>query len=142
MQGWTRIAVAAGLFPALAFAQDSGGASHDKTVGIPHTCEHFFPDDLRYDGAHGRTTIAFTVTAAGGVADITIAKSSGNAELDAAAITCATYWRYKPATRDKVPVATPWKAAIVWSVPRKDVANQVHRDFIPAAPSVPVGSKQ
>lgn len=136
MRGWAGIVVAAGFLPTLAFAQDASSvdASQKKTVGRPHACEHYFPDDLRYDGAQGRTTIAFTVTETGGVEDIKVAKSSGNAELDEAAVTCATHWRYKPATWNTHPTAVPWQAVVVWDVPRKDVARQIHRDFKPVAP--------
>jgi TonB family protein len=139
VRSWTWIVVAAGLFPALAFAQD---ASHEKTVGRPHSCEHYFPDDLRYDGAQGETTLTFTVTVNGGVADIKVAKSSGNAELDAAAVACASHWRYKLADPSATPKPVPWGANVAWSVPRKDVADQIHRNFKPAAPDAATGGKQ
>ena len=37
-----------------------------------------------------------------------------NADLDAAAIACASTWLYRPAIKDGVPVASPWKAVITW----------------------------
>jgi TonB family protein len=135
MRSWPGIVIAAAFFPALALAQDasSDGASQKKTVGRAHSCEGYFPRDLRYDGAQGETTLAFTVTVRGTVEDLRVAKSSGNAELDAAAIACASHWFYKPATKDNQPHAAPWGAVVVWSVPRADLANQIHRDTKPAA---------
>jgi TonB family protein len=137
MRGWARIVVAVGFFPALAFAQDApqGDAAQKKTVGRPHDCEHYFPQDLRYDGAQGETTLAFMVTADGHVSDINVTKSSGNDELDAAAVTCASHWLYKLANPDAAPKAVPWGATVAWSVPRQDIARQIHRDTKPVAPT-------
>ena len=144
MRSWTWIVVAAGLFPALASAQAASpdDASQKKTVGRAHTCEQYFPDDLRDDGAQGVTILTFTVTIRGGVTGIKVAKSSGNAELDAAAVACASHWRYKLAETITTPKPVPWGANIAWSVPRKDVADQIHQDFKPAAPDAAIGGKQ
>jgi TonB family protein len=62
------------------------------------------------------TTLAFTVTGQGTVAGVRIAKSSGDADLDSAAATCASHWRYKPARKDSKPVATPWQATVQWKL--------------------------
>ena len=52
----------------------------------------------------------------GSVKDVTVSQSSGNADLDAASVTCVRGWQYKPATRGGVPVEAAWQAAVRWAM--------------------------
>ncbi len=67
-------------------------------------------------GIEGTTTLSFKITAQGAVTQVTVAKSSGNEELDAASVACASTWTYKPATKDGVPFETPWQATVAWKL--------------------------
>jgi protein TonB len=67
-------------------------------------------------GEEGVTLLAFTVTTDGGVANITVAKSSGSERLDSAAVSCAGSWRYKPAIEAGKPVSVSWKTNVVWKL--------------------------
>ncbi len=60
--------------------------------------------------------MTFTITAQGRVIDPSIQTSSGNADLDAAALSCASTWTYKPAAKNGVAVETPWTAAVQWKL--------------------------
>jgi len=80
-------------------------------IGRPHHCNGYRPKDVT---AAGVTELAFTITEEGATADNRVAKSSGNADLDEAAVRCTTHWRYKGAIKDNIPIAVPWKAAILW----------------------------
>ena len=79
-------------------------------------CLENYPEAAKAAGIEGKTTLAFTVTEQGTVADVKVAKSSGNADLDNATAACATRWHYKPARQDSKPVATPWSATVEWKL--------------------------
>ncbi|MBV8977402.1 MAG: TonB family protein [Alphaproteobacteria bacterium] len=116
-----RIAFLAALLvaaPVVAAAPADPGAAPPPPIktGRAHACGSYYPPLAVRLGLEGETVLAFTVTSEGGVKDITVAISSGHPELDAAAVDCATHWRYKPATQDGAAVATPWKAAVVWKL--------------------------
>jgi len=56
--------------------------------------------------------VTFQVAADGTVKDVVVDVSSGNANLDAYTVRCASAWRYEPATKDGQPVEVPWSANI------------------------------
>ncbi len=85
-------------------------------IGRPHTCSAYYPKAEGEAGTEGVTTLSFTITDEGRVEDIAVAKSSGNANLDNAAVLCARPWRYLPALEAGKPVAVPWKAKVVWKI--------------------------
>jgi protein TonB len=99
-----------------AFAAPPGQALAGAPVQNPpaHSCLDHYPKDAKDAGIGGMTTLVFTVTEQGTVADVRIAKSSGNAGLDNAAAACASLWHYKPATTDSKPVAVRWQANVEW----------------------------
>ena len=100
----------------------SGGAfaaAASKTpdaTGQPHVCTPYYPEAAVRAGAQGTTTTSFTVTAEGRVVDPSIRTSSGNADLDAAALTCVGTWTYKPATAHGIAITMPWVAAVQWKL--------------------------
>ena len=106
------------FLPALILALPATYASADtvppRAVGDPHVCVKYYHAWMAKDRLTGTTTVAFTVTADGATKDITIATSSGNHNLDAAAIECVATWRYAPETKDGAPVDAPWRANVVW----------------------------
>jgi TonB family protein len=62
-----------------------------------HDCTAFKPAQVEVP--HGAvTTLKFIVTTDGTVTDAEVATSSGNVELDKAALKCAAGWRFNPAT--------------------------------------------
>jgi TonB family protein len=84
---------------------------------VPHTCDRYYPVAEFSQGVKGTTVLAFTVTSDGSVENIKVATSSGNANLDTAAVTCAGRWHYRPGTMDGKPIDAPWKAQVVWQTP-------------------------
>ena len=91
----------------------------------PHVCTQFYPrlaSILRHEGT---TTVAFTITAKGTVAEPKITSSSGYAELDEAALVCVQTWRYNPAIDNGQPVAATWKAEVAWKA-RTDAPEAQH----------------
>ncbi len=94
-------------------------ASSPPSIQAPHSCNGY-PQRALQLNAQGTATVAFTVTSQGTVADPVIERSTGNEDLDAASIACVRRWLYIPASRDGVPVASPWKAAVRWDMPPMD----------------------
>jgi len=112
MRGKFELAVLAALvaLPAQALADAS-----PQSAGAT-SCLRHYPGSALTAGIEGKTTLAFTVTGQGTVSDVSVAKSSGNADLDNAAAACVAQWRYKPATQDAKPVAVPWQATVEWKL--------------------------
>lgn len=94
-----------------------------KSAGRPHTCTEFYPQSAVADRAEGTTTLSFRITDAGATKAIAIAKSSGNAELDTAAVLCVSGWRYLPAKQDGKPIEVPWQANVQWKLSGDDAAS-------------------
>jgi protein TonB len=85
-------------------------------VALPgHVC-HNYPHGALWDNAQGSARVRFLIETDGTVKDIVIVKSTGNSDLDQAALICAAAFRYKPATRDGVPVNWSWEADLNWMI--------------------------
>jgi len=63
-----------------------------------------YPADLAKRGVGGSVSLKMRVSATGLVSDLHISRSSGYPELDAAALTAVSHWKYSPGTVDGVPV--------------------------------------
>jgi protein TonB len=93
------------------------GFSRPASIGAPHSCpETQYPVSALQTGTEGQTIMKFTITSDGHVTDISVRTSSGNADLDAAATTCARDWLYRPALQDGAPVAMSWMAEVRWRI--------------------------
>jgi TonB family protein len=96
--------------------QTNGTArSTPASIGAPHICINDYPPEAIAVHAEGTTVVGFTITESGKTAEVKVAKSSGNADLDNAAVTCISRWLYRPAQKDGKPVALPWKAQVRWA---------------------------
>jgi TonB family protein len=104
------------------------------SMGPPHVCAQRYPARAIAVHAEGMTVLVFVVASDGSVKNVKVSRSSGNDDLDAAAVACAETWRYHPATRDGTAVETPWQASVAWKMGRADILPPP-RDcakFIPA----------
>jgi TonB family protein len=84
------------------------------SIGAPHICINDYPPEAIAAHAEGTTVVGFTITESGKTAEVKVSKSSGNADLDNAAVTCISRWLYRPAQNDGKPAAVPWKAQVRW----------------------------
>lgn len=100
-----------------------------KSEGIrgvmAHNCDEFYPQAAAVIRATGSTRVRFKITERGRVRDQGIVISSGNADLDAAALKCVTHWRYIPAIKDNKPVEVPWEAIIKWEFKEPELPPEV-----------------
>ncbi len=86
------------------------------SIGRPHTCSQNYPLAALAAHAEGTTRVGFDVTVEGTIKDPKIEQSSGNKDLDDAALHCVGFWRYKPAMQDSKPVEAAWQANVVWKI--------------------------
>lgn len=103
--------------PPPAIPRDPLNASPMGT-GRPHNCSgDAYPVAALQRGAEGTTTLAFTIRRDGSVSDIKTQTSSGDADLDATAVSCAAKWLYRPALKDGVAIEAPWLTRVVFQIP-------------------------
>jgi len=117
----------------------AGPVTSPASVGKPHTCpEYQYPVSAMQAGTEGSTTLQFSITPQGTVADISVRNSSGNGDLDTAAVTCARDWLYNPAMENGVPIQVLWRALVRWQIrpmePYSAVPDAV-RDCLKADPT-------
>jgi TonB family protein len=99
--------------------------------------DHFFPVSMRYppiavrNGQQGIVLLDVLVRPDGVVGDATVAKSSGSAQLDAAAITQVGYWRFVPAKENGRWIAKNKKFRIVFKL--SDAQLPIGRAPLPPA---------
>lgn len=87
------------------------------SAGRPHTCFDYYPAAEKSARISGTSTVGFRILETGSTADPRIVVSSGNANLDNAALTCVRNWHYVPAVKDGKPVAVDWQAQVRWAAP-------------------------
>jgi TonB family protein len=93
-----------------------GQTAQPATVGKPHKCDDFYPDDSRRADEQGVTKLGFKILTDGTVDAITIIDSSGSERLDEAAKKCVAGWHYRPAMKDGQIVDADWKAKVTWNL--------------------------
>ena len=85
-------------------------------VGSTHTIPPYPMTAVRLS-EEGRVMLHLTITAEGSVASASVTQSSGFIDLDQSAIAWVlAHWKYKPATRGGVAVASATDAAVVFSL--------------------------
>ena len=89
--------------------------------GWPHSCAAYNPPEEFRAGIGGVTTVSFDIKTNGNVSNVEVAQSSGNAQLDKAAVICVNFWHYIPAVRNGEPVRVPWEAKVVWTTPAPSI---------------------
>ncbi len=76
-----------------------------------------YPDMARRNGVQGTVRLHISVTAQGTVSNATVVMSSGNAELDANAVSWVIgHWKYKPALASGFAVASETDANVVYDL--------------------------
>jgi TonB family protein len=108
------------LLPSLAWAQNE--APPPKVQPRPHYCgTGWYPKAALSDHIEGTTTLSFQITDTGDIIDVAVAQSSGNGDLDNAAMACAKSWKYRPAMLNGKPITVPWKARVAWQIPAVEI---------------------
>lgn len=81
-------------------------------------------------GEEGDSTVSFIVDASGSVRDVALARSSGSARLDEAAMKAVKQLIYAPAKADGEPVACRNSMRIVWRLASETPEQRKSRDFM------------
>ena len=90
------------------------GLTPSRAVGRTHDCAGYYPDTARRANESGDVMVRYDVGADGAISHVTVARSSGHADLDNAAAACVTaQWRNTPARQNGVAVASPGHLAII-----------------------------
>lgn len=76
-----------------------------------------YPVELGCKGIGGTATLLITIGPGKNPGNITLAQSSGNAQLDAAAQDAVKKWEFKPATRNGQPVPTRINVPVSFNPP-------------------------
>ncbi|GEM_PF-593220 len=84
---------------------DDGGLIDGRLLKGGYQVTPRYPESARRAGIEGTARLKFLVQADGGVASVTIERSSGHADLDHAAVQAIRRWRFEPARRDHRAVA-------------------------------------
>ena len=74
------------------------------------------PDSLRSDTLDRTTVAEFVVGADGTPTEVRVVQSAGISDLDQLALDAAKQWRFKPATRDGVPVQSTVRLHVAFQV--------------------------
>ena len=99
--------------------------SHKEVASIPatfptakgsHSCEAGYPPISRRLGEQGVVLLRFTVNVDGSVSNAAVVKSSGYSRLDEAAVSCASRFRWNPATRAGKAIAFSYEAKILYQL--------------------------
>lgn len=76
-----------------------------------------FPFELFQAGTSGFAKVSFVVTPDGSVADARVVEAS-HEDFGRSAIACITKWKYKPATKDGRPTASPLEQSFTFDNPK------------------------
>lgn len=104
--------------PAIAIAQTSTPlAPTEPTPAAPrfaNDCTHFYPAEAAKVGAQGVTVVSVHATSDGIVQGLRVAETSGNADLDKAALVCMTGAHVSPIKSGGVPIDADTQVQVVW----------------------------
>ncbi|EIT69497.1 energy transducer TonB [Hydrocarboniphaga effusa] len=102
----TAIAEAAGPRPAAPLKSAANPESEPAHV-IPDTCaQPVYPPEAQAAGIKGSALLTISVAIDGRVENVSVKQTSGNAQLDAAAVEAMKQCRFSPATKNGAPVAS------------------------------------
>jgi TonB family protein len=87
------------------------------TIGAPHYCGQHYPQHALDNEIEGRVGLKVIITNEGDIANPVVTETSGNAELDAAAVACVLGWKFQPAQRDGKSVTVSGTLHVNWRLP-------------------------
>ena len=99
--------IALAIIPSIAQAQFSypdPPVIMPKPIGRNFCSINWYPRDLMMEHVEGVVVVEFNVDLDGTAKDAAVLKSSGNSELDEAAIKCVSHFRFTPAMKGGQPV--------------------------------------
>jgi TonB family protein len=77
-------------------------------------CDKWYPDAQSKVGTAGVSLLRVHLMPDGTIKDSSVIQSSGNAELDKAAVACLAAVRLDPPEREGKPIEVDWERAVIW----------------------------
>jgi TonB family protein len=77
-------------------------------------CTQFYPPAAAESGVEGTTVVSLHITADGAVRNAQIAETSGNSDLDKAAVACLNGARMKPLKKGGAPIEADTEVRVTW----------------------------
>ena len=81
-----------------------------------HRVNPVYPMVAQVEGVQGAVKLLVTVTKEGKVGAVKVARSSGDARLDASAVNAVKQWRYEPAVQDGIAREVNTYATVTFSL--------------------------
>jgi len=106
------------LAPSMALAQQAPALpvpSQQATLSpMTNDCTHLYPQSAAQAGEEGATIVTVNIAADGTMTAPHVARSSGYADLDNAALVCVNGAHVKPLTSQGVPIAVTTEIQVSW----------------------------
>jgi TonB family protein len=134
---WLAVAASAQTpLPAVSWVDEvlPPGASRPHAIGR-HNCLDQYPAAVKDKNIEGTTALSYRIGDDGSVTKVEIRKSSGDAALDKAAVTCVKSWQYTPAVLDEKPIAIAWRNDVKWVIAVSPPQSYVPPSAIPTPPA-------
>lgn len=111
------IAICASLAACGQGAAPATPAVASTPITAVHTPPPTYPDALACNGVGGTVDLRVRIETNGSIGDVAIERSSGNAQLDQAAIAGVRQWEFRAATRGGQPYAQTIAVPMTFHVP-------------------------
>jgi TonB family protein len=106
------------LAPSIAVAQVPAPSAPTQSMPaeprFENDCTHLYPAAAAEIGAQGVTLVSVRIAANGSIQNAHVAQTSGNADLDKAALACVSDARTKPITSGGTPIEADTQIGVVW----------------------------
>ena len=93
-----------------------GGGGGSSGPSCTYGPKPVYPPGARKAGEEGTALVELSIDETGAVVSVTLGASSGYADLDAAALRGLQQWRFSPALKDGVPVASSHNVRVKFSL--------------------------
>lgn len=94
----------------------AGSVRTAPIAGSDYACNSYYPPTAQRAGREGDTLVSYVIGPDGSVSGASITESSGDRELDDAALACVSRFRYHPAMREGKPVEVDGKFFAMWRI--------------------------
>jgi TonB family protein len=103
------------LSSASAQAGQPAGSQPTPSAGSSGTCDRYLPANFVLPPTARATLVSLRISVTGDVSDVSLTRSSGNGDLDKAALACVSGWHQAPITVDGKPIDVSLIGGVFWA---------------------------